>query len=387
MLLSVRSMLFLLMTYLPGSLFVARPAAAETPYCEQARARAASDAALLMSPRLLVTALRFPRGSQLLDAGAVTSDGFQLRTGFAFSPVDFYKGQTTLRIGEADCARHAALMELDVVLTRGTRDARWAALEQQVQYLKARSEEWRALRDRAAQRLSQRVITVVEFTNVQRFIDTLEHKLVQVEWDAHQLAATRPHSATPPKLPGTAGAVSPEATSAPLPSSAPSVPTLASRYFDSESRFEREASTLRRFDAWRLQVTGGVVPQTPVDWYGAIELSFNLGGLIRSTHEEQYLEARARAIEEGTDGVDAKLEQLRAEAAAALGRARRDLDLVQHSLEVIRATRSALETSEAESVAHARDMLAIEQMSIESNSVYLNALVTALESLVTRARG
>lgn len=387
MLLSVRSMLFPFMTYLAGSLFAARPAAAETPYCEQARARAASDAALLMSPRLLVTALRFPRGSQLLDAGPVTSDGFQLRTGFAFSPVDFYKGETTLRIGEADCARHAALMDLDVVLTRGTSDARWAALEQQGQYLKARSEEWRALRDRAAERLSQRVITVVEFTNVQRFIDNLEHKLVQVEGDAQQLAATRPLGSTRPGLPGTAQSPVPKAPGAPLPSSAPSVPALASRYFDSESRFEREASALRRFDAWRLQVTGGVVPQTPVDWYGAIELSFNLGGLIRSAHEEQYLDAKSRALAAGTDGVDAKLEQLRAEAAAVLGRARRDLDLVRHSLEVIRATRSALETSEADSVAHARDMLAIEQMSIESDSVFLNALVTALESLVARARG
>ena len=111
-------MLFLVMTYFGGRLLAEHPAVAETPYCEQVRARAASDADLLMSPRLLVTGLRFPRGSQLLDAGPITSDGFQLRTGFAFSPVDFYKGQTTLRIGEADCARHTASRELDAVLTR-----------------------------------------------------------------------------------------------------------------------------------------------------------------------------------------------------------------------------------------------------------------------------
>lgn len=370
-------MLCVALSSIAGSLRAAPAAAADTPYCQQVKARAASDADLLMAPRVLVTGLRFPKGAQQLDSGATTSQGFQLRTGFAFSPVDFYKGQTLLRVGEADCARHAASVELDALLTRGTDDARLSALNEQAQFLRTRSGQWRTLQTRAAERLSQRIITVVEFSTVQRFIDTLEHKLVQVEGEAHQLAARRPR---------VAGLPSP-APAAALRAEAPSLPSLANRYFETAMRFEQHASELRGWDAWKLQLSGGVIPQTPVDWYGAVELSFSLGGLIRTTHEEQYLHARARALREASDGVDARIEAFRSQASAVLGQARRDLGLVQHSLDVIRATRSALMASEADSVAHARDMLAIEQMSIESDSVYLKTLVMALESLVARARG
>jgi hypothetical protein len=85
--------------------------------------------------------------------------------------------------------------------------------------------------------------------------------------------------------------------------------------------------------------------------------------------------------------VETRLAQFRAQAAAALEQARRDLGLVDHSLEVLRATRLALEQSEAESAAQARDLIALEQVSVESDSIYLRSFVGALESLLARARG
>jgi hypothetical protein len=376
----VRGMLLSGLTCIMASLSSAPASARDTPYCKQVRARAQSDADLLMMPRVLLQGIRFPEGAQQFDSGATTAQGYQLRAGFSFSPVDFYKGRATLDVGDAECARHDAELELDAVLARGTDDARLGALREQGVFLRAKSADWRALRARAAARLEKRIITVVEFTNVQHFVDALERKLVQVEGDASQLDA-RALRTRPPAEPGR------PASSAPAPASpAATLPALAGRYLDASMLYERQVSSLRRLDEWRLQMTGGVIPQTPSDWYGTIELSFSLGGLVRGAHEDQYIEARAQTLARASDGVDLRLRQFREEVAALLGQAERDLGVVEHSLQVLRATRTALESSEAESVAQAREILTIEQLSVESDSVFLRALVRALQTLAERAR-
>jgi hypothetical protein len=402
MLLTLRGMLLSGLTCIIASLSPVPAFARDSPYCKQVRARAQSDADLLMMPRVLLQGIRFPEGAQQFDSGPTTPEGYQLRAGFSFSPVDFYKGRATLDVGAAECARHEAELELDAVLTRGTDDARLGALREQGLFLRAKSADWRALQARAAARLEQRIITVVEFTNVQHFVDALERKLVQVEGDARQLDAralrTRPQplpfsdppssnlplGAQPPSL-VPSGAAPAGGLAAPNPPS-PTLPALAGRYLDASLRYEREVSWLRRLDEWRLQMTGGIIPQTPSDWYGTIELSFNLGGLVRGSHEDEYVEARAETLARASDGIDLRLRQFREEVAALLGQAERDLGVVEHSLEVLRATRTVLGSSEAEGVAQAREILTIEQFSVESDSVFLRALVRALQTLAERAR-
>jgi hypothetical protein len=371
----VRGMLLSVWTCGAMSLLSASAAASDTPYCKQVRARARSDADLLMMPRVLVQGIRFPKGAQQFDSGATTGEGYQLRTGFTFSPVDFYKGQATLRLGDAECERHEAELDLGAVLARGTDDARLSALREQALFLRAKQADWTALLARATARMSKRIITVVEFTNVQHFIDELERKLVQVEGDAGLLDARARSRALPfATLPGSG-----------LPSA--TLPALANRYTEASLHFEREASSLRLLDDWRLQMTGGVIPQEPSDWYGTIELSFSLGGLVRGAHEDNYVEARTQTLAQASDGVDARLREFRGQVAALLEQSQRDLAVVEHSLDVLRSTRTALEASEAESVAQAREILTIEQFSVESDSVFLRAFVRALQTLAERARG
>lgn len=398
MLLSARGLLCisLLCISLPSSFLPAVAAAQDSSYCRQVRARAASDADQLMTPRVIVQGIHFPRGSQQFDSGVTTPNGYQLRTGLTFSPLDFYKGQGVLRIGDADCRRHEASRELDDVLGHATETARLSALREQSLFLRTRTEDWRALGAKAAARLSQRIITVVEFTSVQRSIDTLEHKLVAVEGEAgqleaRQLGATGTFPSAAPSAAGSAAGSSPDTTAsskAGAPAAAPApVPALASQYYREAMRFEQEASKVRRLDDWKLQITGGVVPLQPVDWYGTLELSVSLGALVKGEHEQRYIDSRSEDLRFARDGVETRLAQFRAQTAAALEQARRDLGLVEHSLEILRATRLALEQSEAESAAQARDLLAIEQVSVESDSIFLRSFLGALESLAARARG
>jgi hypothetical protein len=402
MLLSARGLLCisLLCISLPSSFLPAVAAAQDSSYCRQVRARAASDADQLMTPRVMVQGIHFPRGSQQFDSGVTTRNGYQLRTGLTFSPLDFYKGQGVLRIGDADCRRHEASQDLEDVLGHATETARLSALREQSQFLRTRTEDWRALGAKAAARLSQRIITVVEFTSVQRSIDTLEHKLVAVEGEAGQLEA-RQLGATgtfPSAAANTSGgtaantsggaAASTSGGKAGSPASPPApVPALASQYYREAMRFEQEASKVRRLDDWKLQITGGVVPLEPVDWYGTLELSVSLGALVKGEHEQRYIESRSEDLRFAREGVETRLAQFRAQTAAALEQARRDLGLAEHSLEILRATRLALEQSEAESAAQARDLLAIEQVSVESDSIFLRSFLGALESLAARARG
>jgi hypothetical protein len=379
MLPSARSVLLTLFSCLFSGLVPALAVAQQTPYCKQVRARAASDADYLMTPRVIVQGLHFPHGSELADSGPVLGSGYQLRTGLTFSPVDFYKGRGVLRAGDADCKRHEASVALDDVLGHATESARLSALLQQGEFLRTHTEDWRSISARAAARLSQRIITVVDFNSVQRSIDTLEHKLVQVEGEAEQLKARQLRVSG--MLPSGNGLGSPK------PGEAAPVPDLASEYFRQSMRYERETSQVRKMDDWKLQVSGGVIPLYPVDWYGTVELSFSLGALVRGQHEERYIEGRSEDLRYARDGVETRLAQFRAQASAALEQARRDLGLVDHSLEVLRATRLALEQSEAESAAQARDLIAIEQVSVESDSVFLRSFVSALETLMARARG
>jgi hypothetical protein len=265
-----------------------------SPYCRHVRAKASSEADSLMTPRLMVQGIHFARGAELSDAFPVSGSGYQVRTGLSFSPVDFYKGRSVLRAGDADCGRHEAAVALDDVLGHSTEVARLSALLQQGEFLRTRTEDWRELASRAAARLSQRIITVVEFASIQRSIDTIEHKLIQVEGDAEQLKARqlRGNGMLPGgsnTLPGAAG----EPRS--------SVPELASRFYRESMRFEREGSRQRELDSWKLQVTGGVIPQNPVDWYGTLELSFSLGALIRaSTSGATWRAARKICATHGT---------------------------------------------------------------------------------------
>jgi hypothetical protein len=213
---------------------------------------------------------------------------------------------------------------------------------------------------------------------VQRSIDTLEHKLIQVEGEAEQLKARQLR---------VSGMLPRASAFGAAPEGSVPVSDLAAKYFQESMRLERETSQLRQLDSWKLQVTAGVIPQNPVDWFGTLELSFSLGALVRDQHEQRYMEGRSEDLRYARDGVETRLAQYRAQTAAALEQARRDLGLVDHSLEVLRATRLALEQSEAESAAQARDLIAIEQVSVESDSVFLRSFVGALETLVARARG
>ena len=334
--------------------------AQDSSYCRRVRARAASDAALLMAPRVALQGLRFPQTGQV-DAGVTVGSGFQTRASMTFSPVDFYKGLGVLSEGAADCDEHQVSAEVEEALTLGGDGARLSALRSQVSFLRDRRDEWRDLGARAATRLSEHTITLVEFDSVRQHVAELERKLAQAGGEAAQIEARRGPAASAP------------------------LAELARRYALLANRAERAEAHVRRLDPWQLQVTGGVVAQAPIDWYGLVELSVNLGLFTRDRQEQRHVDARMDEVHHAPYELEARVEHLRAETAAAIEEARQELEVVERDLATLGDVRRALEKSDAANVLQTRDTVAVEQIASEADGVFLRALIGSLTALLEDA--
>ena len=334
----------------------------EPARCQVARARAASDAALLMAPQLTLQGIRFPSRSHL-DIGPTVGTGYQLRLGVMFSPLDVYRGWRTVRAGELACAAHEAAIPLQEVLGKGADTARLRALKQQALYLNQRREQWLALVARAEERLNARTLSLGEFDELRRRVYALERKRLQVEGESRRIEAR----AVPP---------------------GPTAPAELARQLEERAHLaEQETAGLRTLDGWQLRMTGGVIPQRPVDWYAMAELSFSLGAPIRHQQEARYLQGRAAELHEAPYELIEQWRRLQGELVATLDQARRDLAVVEQEIATIDRTRRALETSETPRVAHARDLIAVEQLSAESDQVFLRQQIEALNAVIEAGHG
>ena len=333
-------------------------------YCRTARARAASDAALLMTPSLVVQGIRFPTNNSVLtDTGPTAGRGYQVRAGLSFSPLDFYRGLRTMKVGDSDCSRHDASEKVDEGLAHGADGARLTALREQTVYLDAHRSDWQALRVKAEERLAARVITLIDIDDLRRYSDDLERKFVDVHGEVNQLLAQ-----------GTTRDAVP-------------LGTLADQYARETVHFERETSTLRSLEPWQLQLTGGVIPESPVDWYGIAQLSLNFGTFARNRQEGLFVDARVDELRHASYEVDTKVREYRERVVASLGQARGELAVVDRELSFVTTTRAALERSDAQNIANARDTLAIEEFSAESDRVFLRAWIVALTALLENWHG
>jgi hypothetical protein len=321
------------------------------------RARAASEAALLVSPELLVQGIRFP-GSPI-DLGPTVGTGYQVRAGLSFSPTDLYRGLRVVQVGEADCSRHESSDALDRFLEPAADNARLAALREKVAFLRAHRAEWQALMARAEARHAEHTIALVELEELRGRASGLEAALVEAEGESERLAARVPEA------PASAG------------------PVLVQQLLDRTMALEREASYLRTLDGFGLRLSGGVIPQPgAVDWFGLVELRLNPGGLVRVAQEHRYLEARRDELAHARDEPSERTRRLRDELRAAHKQARRLSELAGQRLATFEHALALLEGSSAPRSAHTSDAVALDVLGIQADRVYLERLAAALAALL-----
>ncbi len=334
-----------------------------SPYCREARARGTSDAVILMSPQLVAQGIRFPgSGVDLTTVGAPNQ--YQARVGLAFSPLDFYKGIGVMDTADADCAQHEAQVAIEALLLTADDAGKLPALRKQAAYLDGHRAEWQAVGAKEEERFTARVITLAELQDSRSRVAELERKVAQTHGEAERI----------------------DARAAPRPSS--SLRTLASNFVARANEFENEVSHVRSLQPWQFRVTGGIVPSDqPVDWYGLVELSFNLGAFAHNHQETLYKEARDDELRHARYELDGRLRDFQKQAEATRTQARRELEIVGRQLGTLATTKQALERSEAPNVLHAVAILTLEQMSLESEQVFLRGLVDELSLLLADDRG
>jgi hypothetical protein len=346
------------------SALLATPTASaqQSPYCAKVRERAADDAALLMSPRLYLQALRFPDNG-LLEGGAIVGNGFQARAGVAYSATDLWKAIGIGHVADADCREHDARVELDAALDAGDDEARRAALMSQVAFLDAHGAEVRALVTRAEERFSSHLITLVELEDLRARASALDRKRVQSWGQAAELAARPGADGGPHRLRG----------------------ELARAYADAAADAVRAGNRLRVGDAWQLEMTAGIIPSTlKGEWFGVLQLGFNLGGLVRGGHAERYAAARREEVDHASYEGAAGVRRAAATVASQAEQARLELEIVERDRAALARTRRALEGSEAPNIVHERDRLALEQLALDADAAYSRVYVDALRALAAQ---
>jgi len=331
--------------------------AEDSPYCRKVRARAASDASLLMAPSVTVQGIKYP-ASGVLDMGTASSDGYQVRANATFSPLDLYKGVRVLGVGEADCAQHEAAASAQVILALGPDYGKLPALEREEEFLDAQRGEWQQIVAKTDERLAAHVISLREMLDVRARVADLERKRLDVRGEIERIRARGAD-----RYRGQLGA-------------------LMQQIDATTATYERDVAHVRTLDTWDVKVSGGVIPQASPDYYGFIQVGINLGGVGRYAYEASYLSARADEVRTAHYELVDQLRHFRDALRSALTIARQELEVLDGSLATLTSAQATLASADAPSAPQERAVMELEAIAMGADRAELDARIHELSRLL-----
>lgn len=332
-------------------------AAEDSPYCQKVRARASSDAALLYAPSLQAQGIKFPNNGTI-DSGVTTGAGYQFRAALTWSPLDVYKGVSLKRVGEADCQAHEDTTNAHEAIEGAADVGRLPALKAEIAFLDAKHDRIDAISAKTEERVQAHVASIHDSAEVRSRLAMLEKMRAQADGEARSIAARAPLDAQA------------------------SLEALVAVSDRDAMKLEREASHVRKISAWDVRLTGGVIPQdTPVDYYGIVQVGFNFGAFSQASAERRYLTARERELASARYELRDQLARFRAEVKASASHARREMELLGHHAEMLAADRAKLEASDAPSVAQALALVELDEIAVQTERTYWTTLFAELTKL------
>jgi hypothetical protein len=323
-------------------------------YCARVWERARSDAALLFGPRIGVQAIRFPPASGTDVAGwSVAQRQTQVRPFLDYSLTNVLEGRLALDRADAECRRRKLSRPVEEAIRIATDQGRRAALLKEIAFLAEKAPEVARLEREAEKRLEEQVSTLSELTETRLFVLNLQ----QTQLDAEEAVARI------------------EA----MPASEPTGPVsqLAERYREATMEVERIDSRMRRIEPWSLSLRGGLAAtpaSSSVDWFGAVELGYNLGGLVRIGAERNYLAARSRELESTAAELLPAARTLDGVLAGSVERLKRDSQILEETTGQLGRDAAALEHADTARQSHAIAVLTLRRLAVEARLVYLREL-------------
>ncbi|MBX3270272.1 MAG: hypothetical protein KF729_08420 [Sandaracinaceae bacterium] len=335
---------------------------AASPYCRRVRAEAESRAFLLLSPRMMVQALHVPLvGGDTTGMGVVQGQPWQARAALSFSPMDMARGALVLDQATADCERHVAREELGRTLASDGSYGRLTALRAQLAYLASQQPVIDQLVLDAQTARDDQLITMQQLNDVRLRANAIARHVQSLEAEAERLRedeAERHASGRP----------------------------IRAQLEDYEGRaiaFARAASELRRLSPWQINVSAGVVPLATVDWFGAIELSYNLGGIAQAFAEDAAVRAYEEELRESDQEARRAVERFERRMRTSARDLRDELALLDAQARLMDEQRALLvrtgeETAEA---TQSLRMVEMNRIELEGERVYSRALLAEREAV------
>ncbi len=345
-----------------ATLFAAAPARAEDPqndYCRKITAQSQADAALLMGPTVTAQAIRYPAGSIADATGVQVGQGWQPRLAASVGLVDIYRGAGVLDVGKADCRRELALEELQDLIEQKDDIGRGPALARQLEVLRRRRPEVDALVAKAEERLTARISTVMEVSEIRRKALDLDRKAAQAEGELAMIERRHERAPSRPIL------------------------ELLETYDAKAISYDEHVSHVRNLEPWKLNVTGGAVAQPTADYFAVIELSYNFGGIFRNAAQARALDARRAEIKNARYELHSQVLLLLDELKSSVTQMKEEVKALDAHLARTQSMLATLTGADAPNAPQVSAQLQIESIELESDRSYLTALIeqrTALET-------
>lgn len=323
-------------------------------YCKRVWEHARSGAALLFAPRVGVQALRYPpTGASDVTGWDAAQRQVQVRSFIDYSLTHAVEGKYTLDLADAECQRRQAAQPVQEAIRVATDQGRKSALVKEIAFLTEQAPEIARLQREAEQRLAQQVGTLSELAEIRLLVLGLQQAQLEAEADLERLEAV------------------------PVPDPAGPVSAAAAHYAQATMNAERIDSRIRKVAPWNVSIRGGLAAtpaSSAVDWFGAVELSYNLGGIVSLGAEHNYLTARARELESSSSELVPAARALDRALAGSVERLRKECSILEGLATQLRGDATALEGASTPKQPHSLAVLTLRRLAVETRLVYLREL-------------
>jgi hypothetical protein len=314
-----------------------------SPECRRLRARAESRAHLLLFPSVTVSGVHLPDEGDVGGMGLFQGTGYQLRASLSYPLLDVVRGLWVLDTASSQCAQQSARAEVQRILRQGPDVGRREALEAERAYLETVAPRVVEILEEAEQRLEAQRTTRPQWLALRLRAQAIDRLRQRVEAELRRLGAEEP--ADPRRL-----------------------RTELAVYEEASLQLARRESSIRRSQAWRLGVRAGIIPQEQVDWFGAVDLTYDFGGIAQTLAEDAAMNAFADELRHGADELRAQVERFEERLLRERESLREGLALLEAQLALVDEQRELLAAVAERSGAAQQSMatLALQRLELEA---------------------
>jgi hypothetical protein len=339
-------------------------ASSETPLesCAKFRSLARAEASLLFAPKIGVQFLRLPK------AGTISTDGTseigernQIRAYVGYSVLDLYRGTVTLELGELDCKRATAEVELLEAIELGQSQGKEAAIRKALAFLDQRVERLKELGQEVARRFELGRITLRQLDDIRGDIELAKQKRLALLEDLSLIEAKSTKSRD-----------------------SSSLSALVSAYLRNDLEREKSASRLRRTRAWDVLLRGGVIPTSDRDFFGALEITYNFGQPFQAAAEKEYLSARQREVNRSNYDPAQNATRVLEYQKRSIPILKEELSLREEALEQLLHHETVLRASDNVDVPNLLAEVEVRRILVEVDVVYFKELFAQRNLVVNR---